>query len=192
MLKDRIRTMAYMNAITKNKHLFQNKIVLDVGSGTGILSIFAAKSGAKHVYAIENASIAAHSQKIIVDNKLADKITIIKGAMEEIKLPVDQVDIIISEWMGYFLLYESMLDSVLFARDKYLKKDGLMFPDRAILYISTIEDQEYMEDKFSFWDNVYGVDMKCIKQWAQKEPLVEIIEKKRINGDTEAVLDIDL
>jgi protein arginine N-methyltransferase 1 len=47
-------------------------------------------------------------------------ITLIKGKMEEVVLPVEHVDIIISEWMGYFLLYESMLDSVLFARDKYL------------------------------------------------------------------------
>ncbi len=45
--------------------------------------------------------------------------------MEDIKLPVDKVDIIISEWMGYFLLYESMLDSVLFARDKYLNSNGV-------------------------------------------------------------------
>ena len=50
--------------------------------------------------------------------------------MEEVKLPVDKVDIIISEWMGYFLLYESMLDSVLWARDKYMVKGGLMFPDK--------------------------------------------------------------
>ena len=52
MLKDTIRTKAYMHAITKNPQLFKDKIVLDVGSGTGILSIFAAKSGAKHVYGI--------------------------------------------------------------------------------------------------------------------------------------------
>ena len=49
-----------------------------------------------------------------------DKITLIKGKVEEVDLPVDKVDIIISEWMGYFLLYESMLDTVLVARDKWL------------------------------------------------------------------------
>lgn len=62
-------------------------------------------------------------------------------------LPVEHVDIIISEWMGYFLLYESMLDSVLFARDKYLSPGGLMFPDEATLFLAGIEDQDYKEEK---------------------------------------------
>jgi len=74
-------------------------------------------------------------------------ITLIKGKMEEVVLPVDKVDIIISEWMGYFLLYESMLDSVLYARDKYLVPGGLMFPDEATMYMAAIEDQEYKEEK---------------------------------------------
>ena len=50
----------------------------------------------------------------------------IKGKVEEIELPVDKVDIIISEWMGYFLLYESMFDTVLYARDKWLTPEGLV------------------------------------------------------------------
>lgn len=74
-------------------------------------------------------------------------ITLIKGKMEEVVLPVEHVDIIISEWMGYFLLYESMLDSVLFARDKYLSPGGLMFPDEATLFLAGIEDQDYKEEK---------------------------------------------
>lgn len=67
--------------------------------------------------------------------------------MEEVVLPVDKVDIIISEWMGYFLLYESMLDTVLLARDKYLVPGGLMFPDQATLFLAGIEDAEYKEEK---------------------------------------------
>jgi protein arginine N-methyltransferase 1 len=58
MLKDRVRTMAYMDACHKNKAQFKDKIVLDIGCGTGILSIFAAKAGAKHVYGIDNAEVA--------------------------------------------------------------------------------------------------------------------------------------
>src|SRR5260221_12963784 len=74
-------------------------------------------------------------------------ITLGKGKLEEAELPIQQFDIIVSEWMGYFLLYESMLDTVLLARDKYLKKGGLIFPDTATLYLPAIEEQEYKEDK---------------------------------------------
>ncbi len=77
------------------------------------------------------------------------EITLVKGKLEEAELPVQEFDIIISEWMGYFLLYESMLDTVLLARDKYLKKGGLIFPDTATLFLAAIEDQDYKEEKIN-------------------------------------------
>jgi hypothetical protein len=76
-------------------------------------------------------------------------ITLVKGKLEDAPLPIQEFDVIISEWMGYFLLYESMLDTVLFARDKYLKPGGLIFPDNAYLYLAAIEDQEYKEEKIN-------------------------------------------
>ena len=88
MLKDQVRTLAYQRAIEQNPNDFKDKIVLDIGAGTGILSIFAARSGAKHVYAIENAEIAHFATEIIKRNGLSDKITVLKGKMEEIVLPV--------------------------------------------------------------------------------------------------------
>ena len=54
-----------------------------------------------------------------------------------------QVDVIISEWMGYFLLYESMLDTVLVARDRWLAPGGVLLPDKASLWLVAIEDAEY-------------------------------------------------
>mmetsp|Transcript_73287 Transcript_73287/g.85140 ORF Transcript_73287/g.85140 Transcript_73287/m.85140 type:complete len:378 (+) Transcript_73287:50-1183(+) len=192
MLKDEARTLGYMNAIRENPELFKGKIVMDIGCGTGVLSIFAAQAGAKHVYGIECAGIANHARNIIKDNGYEDKITIIRGKVEEISLPVDQVDVIISEWMGYFLLYESMLDSVLFARDKWLSEDGILLPDRAVLYLAGIEDSEYKSKKIDFWDNVYGINMGRIKKWALLEPLVDFIEKEQINTDACAILDIDI
>ena len=119
-----IRTNSYRKAIENNPEVFKDKIVLDIGCGTGILSIFAARAGAKHVYGIEFADIADYAKEIVKQNNLSDKVTIIKSKVEEVELPVPKVDIIISEWMGYFLLYESMLDTVLYARDKWLVKDG--------------------------------------------------------------------
>jgi len=103
--------------------------------------------------------------------------------MEEIELPVKHVDIIISEWMGYFLLYESMLDSVLYARDKYLAPGGKMLPDRAMVYVAAIEDEQYKRNKIGFWKNVYGVDMSCLSATAMKEPLVDCVESNMINSN---------
>jgi hypothetical protein len=64
-------------------------------------------------------------------------VEVIQGTIETIELP-EKVDIIISEWMGYFLLRESMLDSVLVARDKFLKPDGALYPSHARLLIAPI------------------------------------------------------
>jgi protein arginine N-methyltransferase 1 len=192
MLKDRKRTGAYQDAILNNPDIFKDKIVLDIGCGTGILSIFAAKAGAKHVYGIEFADIADYAKEIIKINKLSDKITILKSKVEEVKLPVEKVDIIISEWMGYFLLYESMLDTVLYARDKWLQKDGYMLPDHATITLAGIEDTDYKSTKINFWEDVYGVDMSCFKNAVIGEPIVDVCPQKLINSSSCRILDIDL
>jgi type I protein arginine methyltransferase len=97
-------------------------------------------------------SIINKAKKIVEANGLSSKITLLQGKMEEVEMPQNvmpdgKVDIIISEWMGYFLLYESMLDTVLYARDRYLRQGGKIFPDRATIYMAGIEDGEYKDDK---------------------------------------------
>lgn len=101
--------------------------------------MFAAKAGAKHVYALDMSTIITSARQIVKDNGLDKQITLIKGKCEEIELPVKNVDIIISEWMGYALLYESMLPSVLHARDKWMSPDGIMMPDCVTIRLSGIE-----------------------------------------------------
>jgi len=92
-------------------------------------------------------TIIEKAKEIVAANGMSEKITLLQGKMEEVSLPYPKVDIIISEWMGYFLLYESMLDTVLYARDKYLAPKGLIFPDKATLFVAGIEDGSYKEEK---------------------------------------------
>jgi len=110
---------------------------------------FAVKAGAKHVIGVDMSTIILKAREIVEANGMSDKITLLQGKMEEVELPFPEVDIIISEWMGYFLLYESMLDTVLWARDRYLRKDGkgLIFPDKATIFMAGIEDGEYKDEK---------------------------------------------
>jgi len=181
-----------MNAIEQNRHLFKDKIVLDVGCGTGILSMFAARAGARLVIGIECSSIIDQARQIIECNGLADKIALIKGKVEEVEIPAAKVDIIISEWMGYFLLYESMLDTVLYARNKWLVEGGIMLPDKAVLSLCAIEDADYKAEKIDFWSSVYGFDMSVIKEIAITEPLVDVVEGKAVVSSTAPILSLDL
>lgn len=192
MLKDVVRTKTYQNVIYKNSFLFKDKVVLDVGAGTGILSLFCAKVGAKHVYAIECSSMADTAQEIVKQNGFSNVITVIKGKVEELDLPVAQVDVIISEWMGYFLLYENMLNTVLYARDKWLVKDGIVLPDKAALFLTAIEDADYKEDKIEFWNNVYGFDMSCIRKQSIMEPLVDTVDQKQLVTNCQLLKTMDI
>jgi len=194
MLKDEVRTTTYRNAMIHNSHLFKGKVVLDVGCGTGILSMFAAKAGAAKVIGVDMSSIVEYARKIVEANNLSHKVQIIRGKVEEITLPegVDKVDIIISEWMGYCLFYESMLDTVLYARDKWLRPGGLMFPDRATLYITAIEDRQYKDDKINWWDDVYGFDMSSIRKVALTEPIVDVVDRNQVVTNSCLIKEIDI
>jgi protein arginine N-methyltransferase 3 len=163
MLKDSVRTDAYRDFIYNHKPLFAGKIVLDVGCGTGILSMFCAKAGAARVIAVDNSAIIDKARENIFNNGFADKITCLRGKIEEVTLPIARVDIIVSEWMGYCLLYEAMLDSVLWARDRYLKPDGLMVPSHMNMWVAPVTDPDYVADHIAFWRDVYGFDMKAMQ-----------------------------
>ncbi|KAJ3128667.1 Protein arginine N-methyltransferase 3 [Nowakowskiella sp. JEL0407] len=191
MLKDYIRTDAYRDFILGNPEYFQDKIVLDVGCGTGILSMFAAKAGAKHVYAVDNSSIIKKAKRIAEDNGFKEKITFVEGAIESIELPVDSVDIIVSEWMGYFLLYESMLDSVIVARDRYLSPSGTMAPSHSNVILCAIDDDEWLYDRFRFWDSVYGFKMAVMKEKFTELAHLDIIHPDKVISDSAIVAAID-
>ena len=75
MLKDAVRTDAYRDFVYDNKHLFQGKVVLDVGCGTGILSMFCAKAGAKRVIAVDNSEIMSKARQNVFENGLDRVIT---------------------------------------------------------------------------------------------------------------------
>ncbi|KAK2080046.1 hypothetical protein QBZ16_002442 [Prototheca wickerhamii] len=181
MLEDHKRTGAYYNACMQNMAQFQGKVVLDVGAGSGILAIFAAKAGARKVYAVEATDMAKHARRLVEAQGLADRVEVVQGIIESVTLP-EQVDIIISEWMGYFLLRESMLDSVLIARDRFLKPGGALYPSHARMFLAPITTPlterrtQELEGSVAGWDEFagemkryYGVDMGSLTESFEDE-----------------------
>lgn len=183
MIKDRARTETYRNAILQHQSHIAGKVVVDVGCGTGILSIFCAQAGAKRVYAVDASDIAIQANEVIKANNLSDTVIVLHGRVEDVEID-EEVDVIISEWMGYMLLYESMLGSVIRARDRWLKPGGLILPSNATLYMAPVTHPDRYSDSIDFWRNVYGIDMSAMlplaKQCAFEEPSVETISGENV------------
>ncbi|XP_038049177.1 protein arginine N-methyltransferase 2-like isoform X2 [Patiria miniata] len=169
MLQDKPRNTAYFTAIQQNQHRIQDKVVLDVGCGTGILSMSAVKHGkAAKVFAVEASEFAKQTQALIEANGMADSIHVLEGKVESMKLP-EQVDLIISEWMGTFLLFEWMIESVILARDRWLKEDGVIWPSHATLYLVPCSAEELYQTKVGFWESVHGFDFSALMPLAKEE-----------------------
>ncbi|KAJ3932707.1 MAG: S-adenosyl-L-methionine-dependent methyltransferase [Lentinula lateritia] len=176
MIQDKVRTSTYARYILGTPSVFENAIVLDVGCGTGILSLFAARAGARKVFAVDASDIAMKAEKIVKANDLDSVITVIRGKVEDIQLPEGvKVDVIISEWMGYALLYESMLDSVLVARDRFLKLDGVMAPAHSRMMLGLCDASEIVKDRITFWNDVYGFDMSVMAEEMYHEAVIDVV-----------------
>ena len=121
MLTDAVRTGTYRAAILSNAADFAGRVVLDVGCGTGILSVFAAQAGARRVYAVEASDMADLARKLVQANNLDDVVVVIKAKVESVQLP-EPVDIVVSEPMGFFLVHERMLESFIVGRDRFLRR----------------------------------------------------------------------
>ncbi|KAF4802053.1 Protein arginine N-methyltransferase 3 [Turdus rufiventris] len=188
MLSPNLRVLELTPFETAAKEL---QVVLDVGCGTGILSMFAAKAGAKKVIGVDQSEIIYQAMDIIRLNKLENIITLVKGRIEEVHLPLEKVDVIISEWMGYFLLFESMLDSVIYAKDKYLTEGGSVYPDLCTISLVAVGDMNKHMDKLLFWEDVYGFDMSCMKKAVIPEAVVEVLDPNTLISTASVIKHID-
>ncbi|KAF8075682.1 hypothetical protein N665_1072s0012 [Sinapis alba] len=188
MISDKVRTEAYMDALLKNPSLLCGSVVMDVGCGTGILSLFAAQAGASRVIAVEaSEKMAKVATKIAKDNKVFNDnehngvLEVAHSMVEElgksIQIQPQSVDVLVSEWMGYCLLYESMLSSVLYARDRWLKPGGAILPDTATMFVAGFGKGA---TSLPFWEDVYGFNMSSIGKEVLEDtariPVVDVIE----------------
>ncbi|UJR23307.1 hypothetical protein I4U23_026322 [Adineta vaga] len=165
MLQDTVRTESYLECIKSNVDMFRNKIVLDVGCGTGILSMACLKYGqAKMVIAVDMSDMIYDAMAIAKENNIDEsKLIFVHGRIEDVTLPVDKVDIIISEWMGYFLLFECMLESIIFARNQYLdKENGLVLPDDFSISMAGFHSDSLYHEHVGYWSNVYDFEMNTV------------------------------
>jgi 2-polyprenyl-3-methyl-5-hydroxy-6-metoxy-1,4-benzoquinol methylase len=153
MLLDWYRTDAYRRAI--QEVVSDRTCVVDVGAGSGILSLFSASAGAKKVYAVEVTEIINLAKKLATINNLSNKIEFLNMTAQNVVLD-QKVDVIISEWMGMFAMDEYMFDAVQIIRDRFLAEGGKMIPNSVDLYIAPIENRHlYYKNGPGFWKSTF-------------------------------------
>jgi SAM-dependent methyltransferase len=158
MLQDIVRTDAYEKAITEVVEPAHR--VLDFGCGTGVLSMFAARAGAKQVIAVDRSPFIQTAQKIAQQNGF-DTIDIYHDDDQSLAL-AEKCDVIVSEWMGHCLFYEAMLEPLLAVRDRYLAKGGVMIPAEVSLHAGLICDEELLDDLSFLQQQPYDIDFDAI------------------------------
>ena len=190
MLRDGPRTGSYAAALSTPGFL-KGKVVLDVGCGTGILCMLAARAGAKKVIGIDLSSMIEQSRRIVDKNGFGDVVTLIRGRMEETALPVEEVDVIVSEWMGYGLYFENMVASVLHARKEYLAPGGVLMPSHALIYIEALASQGE-DDRVGWWSNVYGFDMSPCSWMLTREAQVQLVSAEDVVSNRALIHSLDM
>jgi type I protein arginine methyltransferase len=138
MICDRVRTESFRRAI--DSVVRPGDVVLDVGAGSGILSVFAARAGAARVYAVERTTVAVLAQELAAANGVAEIVQVIHGDVMHVE-PPERVDVIVSEWLGGFGIDEGMLPPVIAARDRWLKPGGVMIPRSVTAWAALVHDR---------------------------------------------------
>ena len=157
MLMDKIRVNAFRKAI--EAFVRPGMTVLDVGAGTGILSLLAARAGAAKVYAVEPTTMAENAKDLIRINGFDSVIQVVVSGIEKAELP-EKADVVVFEWMGGYGVDEGMLPLFLLARDRWLKPGGKMIPEKVSSWMAPVYDRELMRD-WQFWNSKpYGFDFR--------------------------------
>jgi precorrin-6B methylase 2 len=162
MLNDEGRTQNYIEAIRQT--VKPGDVVMDLGSGTGVLAVAAAQAGASRVYAIEAGEMAAIAQRLAETNGVGNIVRVVRGRSSRVDLP-EKGDVLVTETLGSHPFQEELLASVCDARKRFLKPDARIIPGciRVKAALSTVSEEFlngrlFREPQLDYWKESYGID----------------------------------
>ncbi|MFN2602793.1 MAG: 50S ribosomal protein L11 methyltransferase [Gemmatimonadaceae bacterium] len=183
MLDDKSRTNAFLGAITDV--VKPGDVVVDIGTGTGILALGAARAGARHVYAIEGSEIGRAAKELFAANGFADRITLVPGWSTHVELP-EKANVLVSEMIGNDPLEERIIEIFADARARFLAPDARVIPRGVRVLAAPVEvDQTKLEgtmftpERTREWRNWYGFDFeKLVAMPVNESMMITVLPHK--------------
>jgi SAM-dependent methyltransferase len=178
MIADTGRTAAYARALTLR--VDPSSVVLDIGTGAGILALLACRAGARKVYAVEPSDAIQVAREAAIANGFGDRVQFIQAMTTAIELP-EAVDGIVSDLHGTTPMFGQSLVSILDARARLLKPGGWMIPARETMWVALVSSPEAYERAIGVWATEYGFDLTAArdrasnswhKRWMSEEELI--------------------
>lgn len=174
MLEDRERTGRFLRAIRETVR--PGDVVVDLGTGSGVLAIAAAQAGARQVYALEATTIAETARRAFADNGVADRILLIEGHSTQIQLP-ERADVLVSEIIGNEPLAERILETTSDAVRRFLKPEARLIPRRLRVHALPVEmpakdrDRVRVSDAaLESWRQDFGLDFSALAELSRQTP----------------------
>ena len=172
MLEDRVRTSAFLAAL--EEVIGEEDIVVDIGTGTGVLAVGAARAGARHVYAVEATPLAEHAREVVRANGLADRVTIVEGWSTRVRLP-ERADVAVAEILGSDALEERVLPVLLDARKRLLAPDARLIPSVIRIFAQPVSIPDERVNSIVFthrntaqWSSWYGLEFGPLADYSAR------------------------
>jgi|SRR5208282_5072644 len=189
MLGDELRISRFAKAISET--VKEGDVVVDLGTGTGILAFLAVKAGAKKVYAIERNDIINLAREVAQVNRMEDRVVFCQADARAVQLP-ERADVIISETIGHMGVAEDFLENMAHARQHFLKTGGKLLPERMAVYVAPVECQEAYAH-IGFWNRPFcGLDFSPVVRHASSKPHIHRFRPRDLLARPSQIANLDL
>jgi len=188
MLYDERRVNAYRRAIDST--VKKGDIVVDVGTGTGLLSFLCLQAGAKRVHAIEKSPVIKWAKLLAEKNGFADRILFHHTDARNVEIG-EKADVVVSEIIGHMAFEEGMTETITATKDRFLKKGGVLIPQNVALNAALVNEPEIYDSYINGWDKVCGVDYSVMREQAVQQAYITDISERDLLSRSIKIFTVD-
>jgi len=188
MVYDEERVSRYSEAISST--VKAGDVVVDIGTGTGLLAFLCLRAGARHVHAVERSSAIEWAKLLAGNHGFADRMTFYAGDSREVAL-TEKVDVVVSELIGHIAFEEGMAQSLLDARARFLRQGGALIPRKLALVVAPVCERDVYETCVNRWRPAWGIDYSALREHAVKSCYLTEINSTQLMAVPASVFTMD-